>query len=117
VGTSTGSNDSQSTLAEHWNGRSWSVVPGPAVGTSSYFTGVVATSSKEAWAVGYFLSQQQTYLPLVEYWDGRQWSVSSTPDLGPGGGGVLDGITKVPASTVIWAVGAQSNQTLIELKG
>jgi hypothetical protein len=42
-------------LTEHWNGTNWSVVPAAAAATENYLTGVTAvSSSKEAWAVGWF---------------------------------------------------------------
>jgi hypothetical protein len=42
------------TLIEHWNGSSWTIVASPNIGTvQDQLVAVAATSSTNAWAVGF----------------------------------------------------------------
>ena len=50
------------TLAEHWNGTSWSVVPSP----NGYLYGVAAVTANDVWAVG---TRQNSTL-IAHYNDG-----------------------------------------------
>jgi hypothetical protein len=71
------------TVAEHWNGSSWSqaATPSPSVFDSELFA-VSAWSSTDVWAVG----RQQSNVAnsplqaLAEHWDGTTWSVVATPN-------------------------------------
>jgi hypothetical protein len=47
-----GSPASQSSLAAHWNGKKWSLVPSPDLGSFNDFMGVAASSPTNIWAVG-----------------------------------------------------------------
>jgi hypothetical protein len=69
------------TLAETWDGSSWSVVATPDVGTGDDFlNGVSCSSTTSCTAVGYSTaSRQQT---LVESWSGLTWSVVVSPNEG-----------------------------------
>src|SRR5207237_1923450 len=61
------------TLAEHWNGTAWKIVPTPNVGTNSTqdeLTGVVAIGADDAWAVGTATDYRPGGLPLTLHWDG-----------------------------------------------
>jgi hypothetical protein len=91
------------TLAEHWDGASWSIVPTPNVtGHSGRLNSVVALSATDAWAVGEYVNGTKL-APLTEHWDGSAWSIVPSPD--PDGGSVfLLGTTAVSAHDV-WAVG------------
>ena len=61
------------TLAEHWNGSAWSVVPTPAVG--GYLFSVTCSSTSDCWAVGDDLdSQRNPVNGIIYHWDGSQWS-------------------------------------------
>jgi hypothetical protein len=69
------------TLAEHWNGTSWSQVPTPSPlkGGQNDLWGVYAAASNNVWAVGdTYPSTQQT---LIEHWDGSSWTVVASPNL------------------------------------
>jgi hypothetical protein len=93
-----------SSLIEHWDGRRWSIVPSPNLGTSGSLndlTGVAAVAADDAWAVGTF---QKTgfgteYRALVQHWNGAAWSNLKNPC------GL--GLSDVDARTGsdIWAVG------------
>jgi hypothetical protein len=68
------------TLAEHYNGSAWSVVPTVDAGAAgNQFYAVTAVSSKSVYATG---NQSGSGFPtqvLTEHWDGSKWSVLGTP--------------------------------------
>lgn len=70
VGYSTLRNRSFRTLIEHWNGRFWSVVPSPNVGTTAALHAVSARSWHNIWAVG-----ASSRGALTLHWNGVRWSV------------------------------------------
>lgn len=67
-------------LAEHWNGRRWSVERAPAYGL--YFpalSSVSCVSRSFCLASGiYFLNQQGIPSPFAERWNGRRWKAART---------------------------------------
>jgi hypothetical protein len=80
VGDREGGNGLFETLAEHWNGHSWSVARTPDPGsTGNHLYAVDAVARDNVWAVGQRLGTQAPDQPLVEHWDGQRWSVVSTP--------------------------------------
>jgi hypothetical protein len=92
------------TLAEHWDGTSWKIVPSLDVGTQqSQFYGVSVAGGTDAWAVGY--SQQTTpegpYYTLIEHWDGSKWSLQQSEKQK----GVLNAVS-ADSATDAWAVGS-----------
>ena len=100
------------TLAEHWNGTAWSVVPTTNKVPSERLNGVAAVSSSDVWAVG---SVSTSSPPVTEQWNGTAWKT-----VAPAGkqDGFLTGVTAVSAKDV-WAVGEFQKpgvglQTLIE---
>lgn len=97
------------TLAEHWNGTTWSTVPTPSAGQSyNMLQGVTAPSTSNVWAVG--RSDQGT---LIEHWNGTAWSLVSSPNPASGPG-ALASISATSASD-IWAVGYDASfNALIE---
>jgi hypothetical protein len=68
------------TLAEHWNGSKWSVVPSPNAGrqVASRLYAVSARSSSDVWAVG-FSGASGSERPLIEHWNGTAWSLAANP--------------------------------------
>ncbi len=79
------------TLAEHWNGDRWSVVPTPNRGSADVLFAVTVIAPGNAWAVGgYYNSKisfqnlqcEHTAHTLIEHWNGRTWSVVPSPDPG-----------------------------------
>ena len=108
----------RTTLVEHWDGNSWSVVPSPnAPGTiDDYLTAVTCTSSTFCVAVGSAVHPPDADLvapsdPLVEQWDGTAWTVVATPgDNSPSNFPfrVLDGVA-CTSSTDCFAVGHVTN--------
>jgi hypothetical protein len=100
-----------STLAEHWNGSAWTVVPTPNGATTGVaqnaLLAVAAISSSDVWAVGYSIGA--SYATLAIHWDGSSWSLIPTPSPATRefiDGPILDSITAV-SSTDVWAVGGQ----------
>ncbi len=106
------------TLAEHWNGTTWSVVSSPNQGTNSnYLYGVSCTASANCWAVGYALNLSVGFQTLIEHWNGGTWSVVSSPDVGTSSN-LLNAVT-CATGTACWAVGGYQNtsgtlRTLVE---
>jgi hypothetical protein len=80
VGTQQDTNGGFESLAYHWNGSSWSVVPTADPGTNeNLLYGVVAVSPGDAWAVGQQTNNSGADQALVEHWNGSSWSAVSTP--------------------------------------
>ena len=100
-------------IAVHWNGRSWTRVPTPALSSGGYLNAVAATSASNAWAVGQAgpapggTSPAQ---PLIEHWNGRHWTVQRFPSLP--GGGQFAAVAALSAANA-WAVGSAGSQTLV----
>jgi hypothetical protein len=92
------------TLAEHFNGSSWSAVSTPNPSAGSRLVAVTATSRTDVWAAGYSYDpstgRQRT---LTEHFDGSAWSVVPSPS--PATQSVLSGISAVSSNDVT-AVGA-----------
>jgi hypothetical protein len=98
------------TMAEHWDGTSWTETPLPDVGLNeNSLFGVSELSGGRAWAVGYFVNATYHQRTLVEHFDGTSWSV--VPSANPGTlRDVLYGVAAVTDSNV-WAVGGQQDST------
>lgn len=107
------------TLAEHWNGSKFTLVPTPNKDPKSGYllynvlAGVVAQSSSDVWSVGTW-----TYYPgsgtsrsLFERWNGKAWRVEpGPPSLESSNNNTFNqlfGIAKL-RSGVLWAVGNQA---------
>jgi hypothetical protein len=68
------------TLAEHWDGSSWTAVPAVDAGAGgNEFFGVHAVSSKSVYAVGDESGSSFPDTALIEHWDGSKWSVLPSP--------------------------------------
>src|SRR5437867_3710221 len=100
----------RNTLALHWDGSAWVVVPtpNPKWPGADFFSleDAAATSSTDVWAVGYaedFASLKST--TLIERWTGSAWSIVPTPN--PGGPNLPNELYAVAASASndVWAVG------------
>jgi hypothetical protein len=103
VGDQEGGDNVFETLAEHWNGRTWSVVPTPDPGsTGNHLYAVDAVSPDNVWAVGQQLGQQAPDQGLIEHWNGRQWQVVPLPPSGSANV-LFDGLTI--ADGQVWVVG------------
>jgi hypothetical protein len=100
------------TLAEAWNGSSWSMqtTPTPIGGTDGYLQGVSCTATDACTAVGYSLTPSGSGATLAEGWDGTSWSVRSTPVLAGALYDALSGVSCITADACT-AVGSFSSST------
>ena len=99
---------SHQTMAAHWNGRAWTLIPpiNPP-GNINVLTGVAAHSPSSACAVGfYFNTTKNQYQALFEEWNGASWALMASPNAGK-----ADQLLGAAAilGTDTWAVGAFSN--------
>jgi hypothetical protein len=114
VGFSTPSSVQQ-TLAEHWNGTSWNVIPSPDVGTAAnQLNGAAAAAANDVWAAGSSTAPGGVSQTLIEHWNGTSWTVVPSPNVGTLGNSF--NAVAVVSATDAWAVGSTSGagQTLIE---
>jgi hypothetical protein len=72
---------SRTTLAERWNGTSWSVVPSVAPRSGgSVLLGIACRSSRWCRAVGASYDAGRQDRTLIEAWDGSRWSAVASPN-------------------------------------
>lgn len=90
------------TLAEHFNGSTWSVVPTPQPSAGGgFFTAVSAASSTDVWAIGTFGGQ-----PFTEHWNGNKWSIVPITDPTTTNNNVVFTGVKAISPTNVYTVGA-----------
>ena len=89
---------SGTSISMHWDGKQWSLVNTPSQVDS--LEGVTALASNNIWAVG----SQGGNQTLAMQWNGTQWNVANTPNKSSQGNNFF-GVTHVPGSGQIWAVG------------
>ena len=105
IGEFTNADNIARTLAEHWDGRAWTVVSSPSPGSDrNALQALAAVSSADVWAVGYWTNTGGASQTLAEHWNGSAWAVVPSPDLGTAGNEFED-VAAVAADDV-WAVGA-----------
>lgn len=101
----------RSVIIEHWDGKNWAALPGPAdPAQHSALFGVVADGSSGVW-VGGFSGEafgQPNASTLLLHWDGSKWSAVTTPQ---GGRGVVD-MDRLPNGEIL-AVGASDTKPLL----
>lgn len=102
------------TLIEHWDGATWTIVPGANERLHWHYRleGTAAIQPSDVWAVGY-VDAGGFFQPLSEHWNGTTWSIVRAPFTN---WTELLAVAAVSTSDV-WAVGiayAGVNQTLIE---
>lgn len=92
-------------LIEHWTGgASWTVVPGPSLGSDAGLFSVSAVSPTDIWAVGSQNSGSNA-VPVALHWDGTAWTQKAVPG---GNGTTLNAVTAVSATNV-WAAGSSND--------
>lgn len=95
-----------STLAEHFDGTSWSIVPTPPLPSgNAQLQGVSGAAGNDVWAIG--LSPSGS---LVEHWDGTSWSIDSSPAFT---GVSVEGIV-AHARNDVWVVGGNAGNAAVE---
>jgi hypothetical protein len=102
-----------STLIEHWNGSSWSIVPSPTPGADPGLTGVAARGPSDVYAVGSNVPSVNggTVQGMILRWNGSTWSADTDPTAGSYS--PLSAAAAVPGAPNEWAVGTLSNAPLI----
>jgi len=92
------------TLAERWDGSSWTIVATPNAGNGdNALNGLAATGSNDIWAVGYWLSAPgASSATLILHFNGTAWSVVPSPSQGQ-----TSSLSSVVALTdgTVWAAG------------
>jgi hypothetical protein len=98
------------TLAEGWNGSSWSLQPTPEpVGAKgSFLDGVSCTSPTACVAVGSYVNSAGTTVTLIDGWDGTSWSLQQSPNPAGATDSELNGVS-CPTAAACTAVGFYSN--------
>ncbi|HVB21694.1 MAG TPA: hypothetical protein VNG51_07100 [Ktedonobacteraceae bacterium] len=84
----------------------WKIIPNPTPdsSTNSSFRSIAAVSSKDVWAVGYYVdSQTQKYRTLIEHWNGTKWSIVASPT--GSSESSLNAVAHVPGTTTAWTAG------------
>ena len=104
------------TLAERWNGTTWSAVhtPNPGGSAGTRLTGVACPGPATCLAVGWFTDGASgDTLPTAEKWNGTSWSLLSVPDAPGSTDARLDGIA-CSGTGNCFAAGVSMSHTFIE---
>jgi hypothetical protein len=101
VGGTIISGSTSQTYSQHWDGRRWTAVASPNVGSTNSLSAVAALASNDVWAVGSYASVTQSYT-LIEHWNGTAWSV--VPSANYPISNTLLGVAAITPNDV-WAVG------------
>ena len=103
VGDQEGADGIFETLAEHWNGSTWQVVPTPDPGPAGkHLYAVDAVAPDDVWAVGQRLGNAAPDQGLVEHWNGHRWAVVPSPQ-SASAPVLFDAVTATPAQA--WVAG------------
>jgi hypothetical protein len=103
VGDQEGANGIFETLAEHWNGSAWQVLPTPDPGsTGNHLYAVDAVSPDDVWAAGQQLGGLAPDQGLIEHWNGHAWSFVPLPR-STSGSVLFDAVTAT--SSQAWVAG------------
>jgi hypothetical protein len=98
---------SRLSLAETWNGSSWTIqsTPNPSGSTDTEFNSVSCTSATACIAVGTYLSP--SYTMFAAAWNGTSWTLASLPSPSGSTTSVLQGVS-CSAANACTAVGDYS---------
>jgi len=98
------------TLAMHYDGTRWTIVPGPTLDVvAPTLRGVAAVAPDDAWAVGSSGGELGPTRALAEHWDGSAWHEVDLPLPGPA---ELTGVSATSANDA-WAVGTRFDSSPI----
>ncbi|HEY6276382.1 MAG TPA: hypothetical protein VIX86_08615 [Streptosporangiaceae bacterium] len=98
-------NYSSSTLIEHYDGHSWTIVPSPSPGTNGSLSGVTTSNaSSSVWAVGDYTNSSGQVQTLTLNWNGHTWNTVASPN-GSTGSSVLASVATTPGAAIVQAVG------------
>jgi hypothetical protein len=96
----------QTTLAESWDGTSWTISSTPDVtgATLSELSGVSCPTTSACTAVGNYVNSSSAQVTVAESWNGTSWTIQSTPNPAGAATSELLGVS-CPSSSVCTAVG------------
>jgi|SRR5665213_1027371 len=106
VGYHPNSSGTHKTLAEVWNGTSWTVqtTPNPSGAISSNLSAVSCSSATACTAVGAYENNSGTFVMLAEVWNGTSWTMQTTPNPSGATGSNLNAVS-CSSATACTAVG------------
>src|SRR5580704_4257949 len=95
VGAQTGSTGITASLAERWNGTSWTIQAVPSTGGSlaSELLAVSCTKATSCTAAGSVIDSSQASVPLAVGWNGTSWSIQPVPSPAGSPGSGLSGVS------------------------
>jgi hypothetical protein len=99
------------TLALHWDGTSWTIVPTPNLATGSVLLGVQCLSASQCYAVGYGrTSPTNPTQALIEAYDGTGWTIAAWTNTLSNTNTAANELLSLSCvdSTHCWAVGWQT---------
>ena len=115
------------TLAERWNGESWSPMSTPypdglnegwRYGRYATLLGVSCTSASSCVAVGRYKGSSEVVEPLAEVWDGSEWSLTDLAHPPGATSAVLEGVSCTSPTNCLaaghYVNGSGAEKTLIE---
>jgi hypothetical protein len=95
------------TLADTWNGTSWTMQTTPSpTGTSftlAKLVGVSCTATSACSSVGDFVNGAGAHVTLAERWDGANWTVQTTPNPPSAMSSTLSGVSCTGSTTCVAA--------------
>ncbi len=101
------------TLAEHWNGSTWTVEPTPhPAPDQEYLVGVSCAAPDACTAVGLYTVFGREN-PLAIRWDGSSWKSQATPKPADAVAGQFEGVS-CPTQVVCTAVGFSETTTTVD---
>ena len=111
----------QTTLAERWDGSTWSLQGTPNVAAFNQLSGVSCPSENACIAVGNSLvDPDSNYKSLAERWNGKASTVEPTPNAQPVsqiGGTYIDGVACASSKMCVAVGNDQDNDPLVERLG
>jgi hypothetical protein len=105
----------QTTLAERWNGKAWTVqeTPSPEGAKSSNLQGVSCASTTICTATGEYTNKAGTEVTLAEGWNGKAWTVQTTPNPEGAKSSNLQGVS-CASTTICTATGEYTNKAGVQ---
>jgi len=97
--------DATLSLAAHYSGASWSIIPTPNAGPNFNTLFGVDAKGGQAWAVGVRQDDNFRDRALVEHWDGTHWQIVEVPQPAAARDMLFSVSARSPSD--VWAVGQQ----------
>ena len=114
VGDYTNTSGVKVTLAERWNGSSWTIqsTPNPSGAKAAVLSAVACPSTSLCTAVGNYTNSSGVQVTLAERWNGSGWMVQATPS---GGTPAVLSAVACPSTTLCTAVGKDTNSASVQV--